>query len=85
MVTKVTLDELPAGLAEQIRELRDPIEITDRDRTVARIVPPSSESEYVHRAPLGRRLGDYVPTPIAEAGIDLLDALYEDRRKDRNR
>jgi len=85
-VTKVSLEELPAELAERIRDLQDAIEITDHDQTVARIVPPETRLQYVHRAPEGRVLGDYViPRLSFDVGEDLLEELYEDRRKDRNK
>jgi hypothetical protein len=87
-VTKVSIEELPAELAERIRELRDPIDVIDRDHTVATIYPVREASEeYMQVAdPSLGPIGQYEPTPLSRPlGGSAVDVLLAEREEERSR
>ena len=83
----VKIAQFKAHLSKYLRSVREGHEviINDRDRPVARVVPiRESRLEIIKaRNPGGFR--DLKLRPLLPPGVDPVEVLLEERRKDRNR
>lgn len=84
-MTRVKIADLKDHLSEHLRavERGSEIEVTDRNRPIARISPLSSQKRRVDMVPARRRFSaaDKKPLSPARWAIDSLELLLEERRE----
>ena len=77
------LSEKASRVVKEVREKKEPIDITYRGRVVARIIPVESEEELRERARRVWQRMDRVAERIGRAwpaGVSAVDAVSEQRR-----
>ena len=91
MSKTVKIAEFKAHLSRYLRAVREGHEliINDRDHPVARVVPWQEKKRLLEitpaREPGGLGQVKFKRVPLLRPGVDPVEFLLEDRRKDRNR
>ena len=85
-MTRVKIAELKNNLSKYLRavERGEEVEVTDRDRPIARIVPIRKKSDGITIIPPKRpfsEIRDKVYKPIRPGGINIVELLLEERGK----
>jgi prevent-host-death family protein len=84
-MVRVKIAELKNNLSKYLRaaERGETIEVLDRDRPIARIVPVEQRGK-IRIIPAKRpftEVRDKVYTPLGRPGFDIVELLLDDRRK----
>lgn len=85
-MTRVQIAELRDNLSRLLKavEAGEEIEVLNRDRPVARIVPVNESNEQLTIIPAKRpfsEIRDVRYEPLGPPGFDIVELLLEDRRK----
>ncbi len=86
-MAKIGVAELKARLSEHLRSVRrgGEIVVCDRNEPIARLVPYEARGSLVVREPVReyRSLGDIKLPPGVRLGVDAVEMLLEDRRREK--